>query len=254
MRVGRDGLRRSALVVGVASLGAIAPAEAQRRYEVEPVSQPAALTGQVRFVGAAPRPRRFFVTKDIEVCGAGYRERREVDVAEGGGLRNAVVVILGVERGKPWPDTPERHTLTQEKCVFDPHVLVIPNGAELDILNPDPVLHNIHSFEAIGDNWRTLFNFGQPPEDEVITQAIRPRRGREIRLECDAHDFMLGWIFVADSPYAVRVDDDGRFAIDGVPPGTYTVLVWHPYLGSQRTEVTLSPDERLTHEVTFPIP
>jgi hypothetical protein len=184
------------------------------------------------------------ITKDVEVCGLGYRERAEVEVSDGRGLMNVVVIVEGIEVGKPWADGSARYVLNQEHCVFAPHVQVVPKGAELDILNPDPILHNIHSFEAIGSSWRTLFNFGQPPEKETITHRLRPRRGNQIRLECDAHDFMLGWIYAAESPYTVVVDESGRFVIDGIPPGTYTIRAWHPYLGTLEQEVTLAPDGR----------
>ncbi len=53
---------------------------------------------------------------------------------------------------------------------------------------------------------------------------------------------MLSWIYAADTPYAVIVDDDGRFVLEDAPPGTYTVTAWHPYLGSLEQEVTLEPD------------
>jgi hypothetical protein len=227
-------------------------ASAQRvQYEVASVEQPATLTGQVVFAGDVPRPRRFLITKDVEVCGLGYRERQEVEVSESRGLRNVVVVIQDIERGKPWPDTLGHYEITQENCVFAPHVQVIRRGAELDILNPDPVLHNIHGFESIQENWRTLFNFGQAPEEEVITHAIRPRRGNHIRLECDAHDFMLGWLYSADTPYAVAVDADGRFTIDGIPPGTYSVTAWHPYLGMQQQQITLPPNGQERRDFEF---
>lgn len=230
-------------------LGAPASGQSPRGYEIAEVENGATLSGRVVFEGRVPRARRFFITKDVEVCGAGYRERREVDVSEGGGLRNVVISIDGIARGKPWPEREDRYELSQEACVFAPHVQVVRAGAELDILNPDPVLHNVHAFELMGAAQRTMFNFGQPPEEPVITTPIRPRRAREIRIECDAHDFMLGWIFAADTPYSVLVGPDGGFAIDGIPPGTYTVRAWHPYLGSQEREVTLEPGA--TGEVLF---
>jgi len=220
-------------------------------YRVVAVEHPATLAGRVTFVGDVPRARRFMITKDVEVCGLGYRERAEVEVADGRGLLNVIVIVEGVEAGKPWPDGAKRYELSQENCVFAPHVQVVPKGAELHILNPDPVLHNIHSFEAIGSSWRTLFNFGQPPEKRTITHRLRPRRGNRIRLECDAHDFMLGWIYAAESPYAVVVDEAGRFSIDGIPPGTYAVTAWHPYLGVREQEVTLAPDERFDAAFEF---
>lgn len=211
-------------------------------YRPGPVESGGTVAGRAVFEGDVPRPRRFLVTKDVEVCGIGYRERQEVEVAPEGGLRNVVVAIEGVEAGKPWPERPARAEVAQENCVFAPHVQVVASGEELDILNPDPVLHNIHAFELIGSASRTLFNLGQPPEKPKITHEVRPRRGHRIRLECDAHDFMLGWIYAAETPYAVLVDADGRFALDGVPPGEYTVQAWHPYLGTREQRVTVAPN------------
>lgn len=234
---------RNGLSVLVVSLLAASPATAQSAtdYRVASVAEPATLTGAVVFEGAVPRARRFLITKDVEVCGLGYRERQEVDVSGTGGLRDVVIAIVGVETGKAWPEAPDGWVLNQEGCIFDPHVQVVPRSQELIILNPDPVLHNIHGFELIGSSSRTLFNFGQPPEQETIVHPLRPRRSNRIRLECDAHDFMLGWVYASDTPYAMVVDGEGRFAIDDIPPGTYTVIAWHPYLGIREQEITLGP-------------
>lgn len=221
-----------------------APTSAQQSsgYRAGTVADGATLTGQVLLDGDVPRPRRFLITRDVEVCGLGYRERQEMDVSDGRGLRDVVVFIEGIREGKPWPEAQGRYELSQKNCEFQPHIQVVRKGEELDILNPDPVLHNVHAFELFGDAARTLFNFGQPPEQRLITHRLRPRRGNRIRLECDAHDFMLGWIYAAESPYTVIVDADGRFTIDEIPPGTYTVTAWHPYLGTREEQVTLTSD------------
>ncbi|MFV1986971.1 MAG: carboxypeptidase regulatory-like domain-containing protein [Gemmatimonadota bacterium] len=213
-----------------------------QEYQPTTVAHGATLTGLATFDGDVPRPRRFLITRDIEVCGLGYRERQEVEVSDDRGLRNVVISIAGIDAGKPWPEPEGRIEISQQDCVFSPHVQVVPAGGEIDIINPDPVLHNVHAFEIMGSNSRTMFNFGQPPEERVITTALRPRRGNVVRLECDAHDFMLGWLYSADTPYTTLVDTDGRFRIDGIPPGLYTVTAWHPYLGVQEAEIELSPD------------
>ncbi len=160
-----------------------------------------------------------------------------------------VVFIEGIDAGKAWRATSEPYALDQEACYFDPLVQVIKWGAELNIFNSDPVLHNIHSYELIGSARRTLFNFGQPPEKGVITRSVRPRRSRHIRVECDAHDFMLAWVFVAENPYAVVVDANGRFTMEDIPPGRYTVKAWHPHLGMRQQEITVSAD--LVGEIAF---
>ena len=227
---------------------------AQSDYEVVTVTDGATLSGRAVFHGEVPPARRLLVTKDEEVCGFGYRERHDVVVGEAGELQGAVVFIEGVTEGKAWPDSDRRHMVDQRDCIFQPNMLVMPRWADMDIVNSDPVLHNIHAWERIGDRGRTLFNLGQPPEKEVITQAVRPRRGNQIRLECDAHDFMQAWIFAADSPYAVVTGEDGTFEIDDIPRGEFTLKIWHPFLGIREQSVTLGARESSEVEFDYTVP
>ena len=224
-------------------------AEGQSRtYRPVTVTDGATLTGRVVFTGRTSNPRRLLITKDIEVCGEGYRERHDVVTAGEGSLLHVVIYIEDIEEGKHWADTGRNHVLNQEDCVFVPHLQVVPRGAALDIINSDPVLHNIHSYEMVGSTRRTLFNLGQPDRG-TITRTLTPRRGNHIRVECDAHDFMLGWIYSADSPYYSMVDTGGRFEIADIPPGTYVITAWHPFLGVQQREVTFGTGE--TEQIVF---
>jgi hypothetical protein len=220
-------------------------------YRVEAVTDGAVLTGGVSFAGEVPEASELLITRDFEVCGLGFRERREVDVADTGGLRSVVVFINEVESGKPWPDAPDGYLLDQRDCFFEPYIQVVPRGVDLQIANSDPVLHNVHGYELIDDRRRrTLFNLGQPGEG-VISRPLRPRRGQQVGLECDAHDFMLGWIFAADNPYAAVVDSLGSFAIADIPPGTYTVAAWHPFLGVAEQQVTFTAGTATEIEFQF---
>ena len=244
-RARRFGVRLAMIALGVWAVLSFPPLSqalaAQDDYRVVTVDDGAVLAGRVTFGGEVPAPRRLLVTKDEEICGFGYRERADVVVGSGGGLAGVVIVIQGILEGKAWPDAAEGHEVDQQDCTFQPHLQVIPKWTEMSIVNSDPVLHNIHAWELMEEGGRTLFNLGQPPEKEVITQALRPRRGSRIRLECDAHDFMQGWIYAADSPYAIVTSEDGSFVIDGIPAGEYTISAWHPSLGSREQVITLEP-------------
>lgn len=241
-----SGLATTLIVVLAAPLGAM---QSRPSYQEMDISHGATLTGAVTFTGRAPQATQLLITRDVEVCGVGFRERKQVVLTPEGGLQGVVVVIEGIQAGKPWATVAGDYQIDQVDCAFQPHVQAVRWGADFDIINSDPVLHNIHGYELIGDTRRTLFNIGQPPERRTITQTLRPRRGNQIRFECDAHDFMLGWVFAIHTPYAVVVDDRGRFTIDAIPPGRYTVRAWHPYLGVQEQELVVTADG--THDITF---
>jgi hypothetical protein len=217
----------------------VTPGAGQSVYREVAVVDGAEVAGTAVFLGDVPDPRRLLVTKDEEVCGFGYLERTEVVVGAGGGLAGVVVVVEGIQEGKTWPESPEGYVLDQKDCIFSPHLLVVPKAVDVNILNSDPVLHNVHAYELIDGAGRSMFNLGQPPSDKFIVQALRPRVGNLVRLECDAHDFMQSWIYAADSPYWAVTAEDGSFVIEDVPPGEYTVTAWHPALGVQQHRVSL---------------
>jgi hypothetical protein len=188
------------------------------------------------------------IAKNKEVCGEGYREIVEVAV-KNGALENAVVVLDGIAKGKGWVAAQQKPLLDQKGCRFIPAIMMVPKGGDLDILNSDPVLHNIHSYEIIGSARRTLFNFGQPDQGQRLTKPINVRRGEWVKVECDAHDFMHAWLFAATHPYVAVSGDDGRFTISDVPPGKYKIRVLHPVLGVKEGEVTVPAKGKA--EITF---
>jgi uncharacterized protein (DUF2141 family) len=105
------------------------------------------------------------------------------------------------------------------------------------IHNSDPVLHNTHGFLIKA----TVFNVAMPKQGmQVEKPLIRPGI---VRVECDAHGWMLAWIYVADNPYYSITGKDGSFTIGNVPPGDYTMVVWQEYTGSMEIPVTVKPKE-----------
>ncbi len=217
-------------------------------YEVVTVKDGGVVSGKVTLKGVSRPPRKMLITKDRPTCGDGYREIEEVRVSDSA-LRDVVVVLEGVARGKPWSIPEGGYVVDQKGCAFHPYVSVIPQGTELLILNSDPVLHNIHAYELIGRSNRTLFNVAQPKFKPRVTKTVQTTRGRVVRIECDAHNWMLGWLYVTDHPYSTVVGKDGTFMIDQIPPGRYVLKAWHSMLGTKETEINLSA--RGNVEVTF---
>ncbi len=225
----------SCAVVALASGGAVCAAET------------AAVKGTVSYSGEVPAPIAIKITKDEETCGTGDREIPEISTTAQGHLRDVVVFIDGEVEGAP-PGESVVYELVQEGCRFTPNVSYVPKNETLKIVNADPVAHNIHTYEKIGRAKRDLFNFSQPEQGHSREVAIKPRRGNVVKLACDIHDFMTGWIFVPDNPFAA-VAAEGSFELAGIPPGTRTLKVFHPKLGFLEQEVELVAGE--TAEASF---
>ena len=183
------------------------------------------ISGEVKFTGAAPAPKVVKVNKDNEVCGQ-EKKVAEVVVGAGGGLSEALVSVAA-KGAKPVPAKPA--VLDQKGCEFHPDVLVMSPG-EVKILNSDGVLHNIHTFSTANPP----INKAQPKfKKEMVEKLEKPEL---VKVQCDAHSWMHGWIFVTENPTAVT-DDKGAFKLENVPPGKYKVDVVHPVLGKQTKEV-----------------
>lgn len=210
------------------------PAQA---YEEAAVENGGSITGTIAYQGGVPM-RKIITTKDQDVCG-GIREEPEIIVDAAKGVKDAVVYLAEVDKGKAWPAPSGPPKLNNEKCIFEPHVQVIPAG-KLTVVNSDPVLHNTHGFYGK----RTVFNMALPNQgQEIETELDRPGT---VRVECDAHGWMLGWVYVVDNPYYAVTGDDGSFTIGDVPPGDYTLVATHEFTGPMEIPVTVKAGEAAT--------
>ena len=228
-------MEMTAAMAGVIAVGIAAMVTAPARaYDEAPVSGGGAVSGQVVFHGAVPT-RTVIPNKDIEVCG-GPRQDPLVEVGPDHGVANALVYLADVPSGKAWPTVAKRPELDNVKCRFQPEVQVIRSG-EIDIVNTDPVLHNTHGFYGK----RTAFNTALPNQNQRITTELL--KTGTVRVDCDAHGWMLGWIYVRDNPYYAITGADGKFSIADVPPGTYKLVMLQPDVELQEQSVTVSAEK-----------
>ena len=182
------------------------------------------ITGEIKFAGAAPAPKVVKVNKDTEVCGQ-EKKVAEVQVGPNGGVGSTIVSVSDAKGAKAAAPA----VLDQKGCEFRPNVLVMAPG-EVKILNSDGVLHNIHTFSTANPP----INKAQPKfKKEMVEKFAKPEL---IKVQCDAHSWMLGWIYVTEAPAAVS-DGNGAFKIENVPAGKHKVEVTHPVLGKQTKEV-----------------
>src|SRR5438445_11049676 len=209
-------------------------ANAPGGYEVAEVTDGGSITGTITVSGPVTKLPARKIGKDPQVCGTAQRESQKFIVNQAGAVRNAVVIVEGVKRGKAMPAAAQNAEIDQNKCEYSPHVQVMPVNTEIALKNSDPILHNIQFFE--GDN--SLFNIAQPVQGQVNKKKLE--KAGTIYVECAVHGWMQGNVVVVDNPYYAVTDENGKFSIADLPPGKYQVKIWHEYVGEVRREVTVS--------------
>ena len=212
-------------------------------YREEAIANGGRIVGTVRVTGdVTPLPPQP-VFKEKDFCGETVPDERLV-VDPAGHLGNAVVHLVGIQAGKPIPRAdPVR--LENRKCAFVPHVVAATVGQTLEIQNQDPFLHDAHAI--LGPD--TLFNLAIPKGGTVHQVLATPGTAH---VNCNVrHTWMHAYLFVTEDPYHAVTDGGGRFIIDDVPPGTYTIAVWHEILGNRERQVTVAPGETATADFTL---
>ncbi len=223
-------------------------------YTKQDVPNGGALSGKISFNGKVPDSMKISIEKNPEVCGTGVREIKEVTVDGNGGLESAVVFFKKVSAGTPWNVPNGGWHLNQKTCTVLPWVQVIEDKSELEVVNHDPVLHNIHTYELIPAGKRvvrvTMFNEAQPTQGFTFKKKVRMRRGNTIKVECDAHNFMHAYMLALKNPYYAITSADGTYSIDKIPAGKYSVIVWHSKLGviSKKIEIGSGGKATFNHE------
>jgi plastocyanin len=220
----------SIVALSALALSAMAVSRPAFGYEAGIVSGGGTIEGKVIYNGPVPT-RKIIPNKDVEVCG-GIREESLVEVAPDKGVKNAAVYLVDVAKGKAWPPASKPPYLDNIKCRFEPEVQVIRAGP-LDVVNKDPVLHNTHGYYGN----RTAFNMALPNQGQQIPTELT--RAGTVRVDCDAHGWMEGWIYVVDNPYYAITGEDGKFSITDVPPGTYKLVAIQSYTGPIEQSVTV---------------
>jgi hypothetical protein len=215
----------TALVVVGLILGGFAAAQAQ---EVGSIS------GRITFAGEPPAKKKLDVTKDKEVCGKTELYDESLVVGPDKGVMNVVVTVVGAKGGK---FASQKVELDQKGCRYTPHVVVVPTTGQLDILNSDGILHNIHTYSTANP----AFNKAQPKFKKVLTEKFT--KPEIIKAACDAHAWMTGYIVATDHPFVAVTDEKGNFTIKDVPAGNYKVEIWHETLGKQVKEVSVKAKE-----------
>ncbi len=226
-----------ALAQGLSGAGGFA-------YEATgPVRNGGVFRGTLKYTGAPIEPVQMQVIKDNNICGEGYRTVVPMRVSDNGALADAVIQIRGITEGKPWAPIFESAKIYQMNCSFQPFVQIVRDSAEAEIINFDPIMHNVHAYEVFKGVRRSMFNFSQPAAGQIDVIPLRLRRGNLVTIDCNAHNWMAAWIYTSPSPYLSVTSADGKFEIADIPAGEYQLSVWHPALGEKFTDFAIGPNQ-----------
>lgn len=246
-------------------------------YQEMDVKDGGTITGTVRMTEGKPVPKGFnlITFPDPVYCGristgTGWRILDEFSVSADRGLKDTVVLLIDAEKGKPFKFEPP--TIEARDCRFLPFVTVVKNRAEVRVVNMDPVFHDIQAYETSELGPRVLFNTPLPmnpmhvrdagseshehlagqPMIEVVKLT---KKRRFFVMQCGFHAYMESWGFAVDNPYYMVTDSNGQFSLSDVPAGEYTLMAWHPGVGTTlEKRISVSAKQTLHADFTFESP
>ena len=147
--------------------------------------------------------------------------------------RNVVLYLEGGMTEKVGLQNSAHGVMDQQQAAFIPHVLAVQKGSVVDFVNHDETYHNVFSLSPA-----KKFNIGRRPTGEKV--PVQFDKSGVVQVFCDIHSQMTAFVVVLDSPFFVQPEEDGSFRIDHVPPGTYTLKVWHERLAAPDQKITVT--------------
>lgn len=155
----------------------------------------------------------------------------EATVADAQGRPVADAVVVAVPRTPvPAPPRPAAAVeVSQKSQEFVPFVTAIPVGTAVQFPNQDTVRHHVYSFSAPKQFEIKLY--AGVPEKPVLFD-----KPGVVTLGCNIHDWMLAYIYVADTPFVAVTDASGKASLADLPGGRYALRVWHPGLVGNETD------------------
>jgi hypothetical protein len=252
-------------------------------YEEVAVHDGGSVSGTITLVGDVPKPKGYNLTTlpDQLYCGRisdgqGWRILQPFQVGPTGQFRDVVVYLEGIDKGKAF-DEGSVPQIEAKDCLFLPFTTVVRDDQTVKVVNMDPVMHDIQAYETSHLGARVLFNVPLPMNPQhprnfkdrsdaalyhkhmagpPMKQLVNLSKGRRIFvMQCGFHAYMESWGLAVTNPYFAKTDEQGRFTLTDVPPGTYKLVVWHPYVRTAIEQtITIGPKATVQANVTVPAP
>jgi len=160
--------------------------------------------------------------------GGGLVEGRVVLVRSGAPLPDASNAVVWIEGARGGGAVPAKGRMKSEQKKFSPRVLVVRRNATVDFPNADSIYHNAFSVSGQNRFDLGLYRSGASRETKFEDPGL-------VRVYCNIHPQMVGFVMVVDSDFAAVTGPDGSFRFDDVPPGSHIVKVWHEEAGESQT-------------------
>jgi plastocyanin len=170
----------------------------------------------------------------------------EVVAGSDGSLENVIVYVKDGLGNRTFDVPKQVVELNQKGCMYQPHVIAVMAGQEVQVKNDDQTTHNIHPMPKDNREW----NKSQPPGSSPIEDSFA-RAEVAIPVKCNVHPWMKSYIGVFKHPYFFVTAKDGSFDLKNLPPGTYTLEAWHEKYGTSDQTVTIGPKESKTVSFVF---
>ncbi|MBI2803059.1 MAG: methylamine utilization protein [Gammaproteobacteria bacterium] len=169
--------------------------------------------------------------------------------ADGNSLNDAVAVAVPLDTShSPEASQPPQATVDQIDKEFVPHVTVVSVGTLVNFPNKDQIRHQVYSFSP-------AMRFELPLYAGIPAKPLLLDRSGVVTLGCNIHDWMTGYIFVAESPWFAKSGADGVAAIEALPAGRYRLVVWHPRQNDVSSEssheFTLLEDSKVAENIVL---
>ena len=213
-------------------------------YTVVSVDDGGTLKGRVTLSGPVPRVRSFHLihAPNIEYCsrisdGRGHRLLFDFTVSQNRGLKDTVIHLVNVEKGKPF--STKMQTFHVDRCRANRYVIGARNGENILLENTDPIQHEIATYE-VRNIYSDQTSNRQLPEKSSQVRSVFVREDAEhFIVKCNLHPFLQTHAYLVQNPYYTVSDAEGNFSIENIPPGTYEVVAWHPFIPTQRSTITI---------------
>jgi RNA polymerase sigma factor (sigma-70 family) len=210
------------------------------------------VTGVITFSNAPPQLRPIAMTTNpaCHKMHDGQPIQNEMLIlGENKTMGNIIVKVIEGLPAKEWPIPADPFEVTQQGCVYAPHVFVVRANQTVRVLNPDGVLHNVNATPR----QNRPFNRAMPAH--VTEMEVRFTTAEDpFALKCNVHPWMTAYCEVIDHPFYDTTEEDGIYSIAGLEPGDYTIQAWHERLGKQTAMIIITAEGATTQNFSFAVP